>query len=138
MSMLAAPTPATLGKSPTARSSGRSGRSTLILTATVPAEGEPRASAVGSPITRGRGRQLLRSWAAARGLRASETAYVRWTKGQRPPLRFSKSGNARIEKAYRTHWVSRQLSVEKHERSKKRKKRPAPELGADGLPRNGE
>src|SRR5882672_6061808 len=40
--------------------------------------------------------KLFRSWATARELRPSETAYVRWTRGHRPPLRFSKSGNPNI------------------------------------------
>ena len=57
--------------------------------------------------------KLFRSWAAAGGLRASETDYVRWTRGHRPPLRFSKSGNPQIERSYRTHWVSPALSKTK-------------------------
>ncbi|MDO8544298.1 MAG: hypothetical protein Q7S40_27985 [Opitutaceae bacterium] len=38
-------------------------------------------------------------------LRPSWTAYMSWGKGQREPLRFSKSGNANIERAYATHWL---------------------------------
>ena len=44
-----------------------------------------------------RGRRL-------RGLRPSETDYRAWTR-TRTVLRFSKSGNPHIERAYRTHWV---------------------------------
>ncbi len=49
---------------------------------------------------------VLRRWAAERGLRPSETAYLSRTRDRRP-LRFSRSGDAAIEAAYRTHWVSR-------------------------------
>ena len=59
--------------------------------------------------------KLFRSWASERGLAASETRYVarapqRWT------LRFSRGGEAAIEQAYRTHWLSPKLSLEKRER----------------------
>jgi poly(3-hydroxybutyrate) depolymerase len=59
--------------------------------------------------------KLFRSWASAKGLSASETHYVTRTP-QRQTLRFSRSGNPAIEKAYRTHWVSRALSERKRER----------------------
>jgi hypothetical protein len=59
--------------------------------------------------------KLFRSWAAAKGLKASETAYVRRVPG-RPALRFSKSGHPTIERLYRTHWVSSALSERKRER----------------------
>jgi len=53
--------------------------------------------------------KLFRSWSAERGLSPSETKYVAHTP-RRPALRFSKSGNPGIEKLYRTHWVSPELS----------------------------
>jgi hypothetical protein len=70
--------------------------------------------------------KLFRSWAASKGLVASEAAYVarapqRWT------LRFSKSGNPTIERLYRTHWVSPELSERKRERLKEKASKP-PEL----------
>ena len=52
---------------------------------------------------------LLRRWAEQRDLKPSETAYVARTRDRRP-LRFSASGNLEIERAYRTHWVSPELS----------------------------
>lgn len=58
---------------------------------------------------------ILRRWAEDRGLRASETDYVARTRDRRP-LRFSKSGAAAIERAYRTHWVSPALSDAKRQR----------------------
>jgi hypothetical protein len=73
--------------------------------------------------------KLFRSWAAARGLKPSETAYVRWTKGQRPPLRFSKSGNPHLERAYRTHFVSRAFAEKPRDRPSK-KPSPSPELAS--------
>jgi hypothetical protein len=56
--------------------------------------------------------RLFQSWATARGLFASETAYVDRTPQHRT-LRFSRSGNPAIEASYRTHWVSSELSEAK-------------------------
>ena len=58
--------------------------------------------------------KLFRGWGQRRGLAPSETAYVSRT-GDRRPLRFSKSGEEAIERAYRTHWVSAELSLAKRE-----------------------
>jgi hypothetical protein len=68
----------------------------------------------------------FRRWAQARGLKPSETAYLARTRDRRP-LRFSKSGDAGIERAYRTHWVSPELSQRKRARMSERQSRP-PEL----------
>jgi hypothetical protein len=38
--------------------------------------------------------------------KASFTAYKKWGKGNKVDLRFSKSGDANIEKFYSTHFVS--------------------------------
>jgi hypothetical protein len=70
--------------------------------------------------------KLFRSWATARGLFASETAYVDRTP-RRQTLRFSRSGNPAIEASYRTHWVSPELSEKKRERLAEKASR-APEL----------
>jgi hypothetical protein len=70
--------------------------------------------------------KLFRSWATARGLSASQTAYVARTP-QRQTLRFSRSGNPAIEASYRTHWVSPELSEKKRERLAE-KASHAPEL----------
>jgi hypothetical protein len=39
------------------------------------------------------------------GLRASQTAYLSWRKGQKTPLKFSKFGDPNIERAYSTHFL---------------------------------
>jgi hypothetical protein len=70
--------------------------------------------------------KLLRSWAAAKGLAPGETHYVARTPS-RATLRFSRSGNPTIEKLYRTHWISGELSEKKRERLAKSTSR-APEL----------
>jgi hypothetical protein len=70
--------------------------------------------------------KLFRSWATAKGLTASETSYVA-RKPSRQTLRFSKSGHPTIEKLYRTHWVSGELSKRKQERLAEKASR-APEL----------
>src|SRR5208282_2243907 len=59
--------------------------------------------------------RLFRSWATAKGLLASPTEYVARTP-RRQTLRFSRSGDTAIEAAYRTHWVSPELSAKKRER----------------------
>ena len=70
--------------------------------------------------------KLFRSWATAKQLIASETAYV-GRAPSRPMLRFSKSGDSRIEQLYRAHWVSSELSQKKRERLATKTSRP-PEL----------
>jgi hypothetical protein len=70
--------------------------------------------------------KLFGSWASAKGLLPSPTAYVGRTPG-RPALRFSRSGNPAIEASYRTHWVSPELSEKKRERLAETASR-APEL----------
>jgi hypothetical protein len=70
--------------------------------------------------------KLLRSWAATRGLTPSETDYIARTPS-RQMLRFSESGNPTIEKLYRTHWISGELSEKAQERLVERTSR-APEL----------
>ena len=70
--------------------------------------------------------RLLRRFARGRGLVPSETAYLARTRDRRS-LRFSVSGDAAIERAYRTHWVSPELPERKRERLRERQSRP-PEL----------
>jgi hypothetical protein len=72
--------------------------------------------------------RLFRSWAVGSGLRPSETAYVSSTRDHRP-LRFTASGEEAVEQAYRTHWVSPELSEKKRERLAERQSRP-PDLVA--------
>ena len=66
---------------------------------------------------------LFRSWATRRGLVPSETAYVARNRG-RQPLRFSVSGQEGVERGYRTHWVSLELSEQKRQRLAERQSRP--------------
>src|SRR6516162_3428633 len=70
--------------------------------------------------------KLFRSWATAKGLIPSETSYVARTPS-RQTLRFSKSGTPTIERLYRTHWLSGELSQRKQERLAEKASR-APEL----------
>jgi hypothetical protein len=70
--------------------------------------------------------KLFRTWATAKELLASETDYVARTP-QRQRLRFSRSGNPTIERLYKTHWVSPELSERKRERLAEKASR-APEL----------
>jgi len=59
---------------------------------------------------------LFRQWARGKGLRPSETRYVRWGRGATVDLRFSKSEDPEIERNYRTHFVSPALSERKREK----------------------
>jgi hypothetical protein len=67
---------------------------------------------------------VLARWARERGLQPSETAYLARTRSRRA-LRFSKSGDDAIEHAYRTHWVSPELSVATRQRLVERQSRAA-------------
>jgi hypothetical protein len=67
--------------------------------------------------------KLLRSWVIGRGLLARETHYVARTP-RRQTLRFSRSGEPNIERAYRTHWISPELSAKKRERLSQKASRP--------------
>ncbi|MGH2836613.1 MAG: DUF2293 domain-containing protein, partial [Solirubrobacteraceae bacterium] len=68
--------------------------------------------------------KLFRTWATDQRLVPSETVYVARTRDRRT-LRFSKSGDPDIERAYRTHWVSPTLSEAKRRRLAERQSRPA-------------
>jgi hypothetical protein len=68
----------------------------------------------------------LRRFARDRGLIESETDHIARTRDRRS-LRFSVSGDAEIERAYRTHWVSPELPERKRERLRERQSR-LPEL----------
>ena len=59
--------------------------------------------------------KAFRLWSAEQGLKPSETVYRKWGKGNKRDLRFSKTGNPQIEKAYRTHYVSLKLRDHKRE-----------------------
>jgi hypothetical protein len=54
----------------------------------------------------GRILRILRMHAHDLDLKPSLTVYKRWTKGSRPLLRFSKTGDHNIEDAYARHFVS--------------------------------
>lgn len=70
--------------------------------------------------------RLLRRWAECRGLRPSESVYTSATRDRRK-LRFSKSGDPSIERAFRTHWLSSDLRPDQAERVEGRAAR-VPEL----------
>ena len=58
---------------------------------------------------------MFRRWAKEKGLKPSETQYVRHSRTGKVALQFSKSGNPAIEKSYRTHFVSPELSERKQQ-----------------------
>lgn len=48
----------------------------------------------------------LRTFAKNNGLKASQTAYMKWGKEPKQRLKFSKSGSPSIEEGYATHYVA--------------------------------
>jgi len=56
--------------------------------------------------------RLLAGWANSNQLTPGETVYVAWTR-DRHRLRFTKTGDPNIERAWRTHWISPALSEAK-------------------------
>ncbi len=72
--------------------------------------------------------QLFRRWAQDRGLAPSETDFVARARG-RQSLRFSMSGDPSVEREYRTHWVSPELSERERARLAARQSKP-PDLVA--------
>jgi hypothetical protein len=50
--------------------------------------------------------RILRMHAHDLDLKPSLTVYKRWTRGSRPLLRFSKTGDHKVEEAYARHFVS--------------------------------
>ena len=62
-------------------------------------------------------------WARGAGLKPAETSYVARTRDRRR-LRFSASGDPSIEEAYRTHWLSPELSERKRARLIEEQSRP--------------
>ena len=70
---------------------------------------------------------IFRRWAREKGLKPSETQYIRRTRNGKVSLQFSKSGDPGIEKSYRTHFVSPELSKKKQLRlQEKLEKAPNP------------
>lgn len=53
--------------------------------------------------------EILRDWATARGLEPSEAEYLARSRA-RQPLRFSASGDDAVERGFRTHWLSPELT----------------------------
>jgi hypothetical protein len=60
--------------------------------------------------------EIFRCWAREKGLKPSETVYVRRARSGTTPLQFSRSGDAAIEKNYSTHYISPALSEQKQEK----------------------
>ncbi len=70
--------------------------------------------------------ELFRRWATSRGLEPSEAEYVARS-ASRAPLRFTAGGDEALERAFRTHWLSPELSRLERARISERESRP-PEL----------
>jgi hypothetical protein len=68
----------------------------------------------------------LRRWAAGQGLEPAEMPYTSATRGH-GPLRFTAGGDEATERAYRTHWISPDLSEARRQRLIERQSQ-APDL----------
>jgi hypothetical protein len=71
--------------------------------------------------------KCFRAWANEKGLILSPTVYLARTRGAKRELRFSKTGNSEIERAYRTHYISPALSEIKQKKIQEKLDNP-PEL----------
>ena len=60
--------------------------------------------------------KLIKTFAKKLNLKESWTAYNKYGQGKKMRLKFSKSGNENIEKAYATHYVGKKKSEKMHER----------------------
>jgi hypothetical protein len=69
--------------------------------------------------------EMFRQWALEKGLKPSETQYLRTTRTGTVNLQFSESGDPATEKNYRTHYVSPTLSESKQERLAQKLSSPA-------------
>lgn len=70
--------------------------------------------------------EMLRRWATARGLEPSEAEYL--ARARNPaPLRFTADAEPAIERAFRTHWLSPELTSHERARLSERQNR-RPEL----------
>ena len=56
--------------------------------------------------------KTMRDYAAKQGLKPSWTDYRKWGNGENRRLRFSKSGDDNIERAYATHYVVQKTTDE--------------------------
>jgi hypothetical protein len=70
--------------------------------------------------------RLFQTWAEAKGLIANETQYMARTP-RRDVLRFSRGGDAAVERLYRTHWISPGLAENQRARLTEKASR-APDL----------
>ncbi|MEU8657291.1 DUF2293 domain-containing protein [Actinoplanes philippinensis] len=67
--------------------------------------------------------EVFRRWVDSRGLRPSEIDYVAAAR-ERRPLRFTAGGDPEREAAYRTHWLSADLTDSQRERLTTRQSKP--------------
>ena len=67
----------------------------------------------------------IRVYAQKHGLKPSWTDYRKWGKGKPTRLRFSKSGNERIEELYATHYVGQAKIEEARKRREAQSREPA-------------
>ncbi|GIO61591.1 hypothetical protein [Paenibacillus cineris] len=54
---------------------------------------------------------ILHEKARELDLKPSYTAYMRWGKGPKQPLRFSKFGGPKVERQYATHYVANKHKI---------------------------
>ena len=81
----------------------------------------------GSPQKISASLEIFHGWVREKGLKPSETHYVRRTRNGIAPLQFSAGGDPNIEKTYATNYVSPALSERKQQKLRE-KSNKAPEL----------
>jgi hypothetical protein len=81
----------------------------------------------GSPEKISTTKALFQEWARIHNLRPIETEYLARTIGPRRTLQFSANGDPDVERFFRTHYVSPELSEKKQERLREKLSQP-PEI----------
>jgi hypothetical protein len=67
---------------------------------------------------------IFRRWAEEKSLKPSESDYVRHARSGTVPLQFFLSGDAQIDKIFRTHYVSPALSERKQQKLQEKLEKP--------------
>ncbi len=68
--------------------------------------------------------KCFHAWTKEKGLKPSPTVYLARTSGPKRELRFSKSGDLKIEQFYRTHFISSTLSEIKQKKLQEKLDKP--------------
>ena len=78
----------------------------------------------GNPVKIASSMAIFTRWATERGLKPAEASYVRPSRSGQVDLQFSKNGDPEVEKRYRTHYLSAELSATRQRGLEKKLNQP--------------